>query len=148
MKKEAILLDYKIEDLNFKKLIDRVLQKIPDRYEEEFPTFSIFQGHSKWGAHVYDNNVYFDVNKLEEISGGDEEVKIGVIAHELAHVFLNHTTSRDQRRRKLKYEDEADELASTWGFAKEIEAFRQKFGPPPPVEGKLDIVRLFAYEFA
>jgi len=139
MRKVATLLNYEIKDLNFKRLVDHVLQRIPDRYEEGFLSFSIYQRYSKWGAHVYDNNVYFDVKKLEEKSGGDEDVKIGFIAHELAHVFLNHTSSQNQGRLTLKHEDEADEFASMWGFAKEIKAFRQKIGPPA-VEEEIDII--------
>lgn len=127
----AVLLDYEINDSNFKKLVDRVLRRVPDRYEDEFPTFSIYQVRSKLGAYVDGDNVVFDVNELDELSDGDDDVKIGIIAHELAHKFLNHVTFQNLGSRvELKLEDEADKLASNWGFAKEVEAFRRKLGPP------------------
>lgn len=47
----------------------------------------------------------------------EPEVAFGVVAHEIAHVWLKHgqgTDSRDNNR-------EADRLAVAWGFAKEIE---------------------------
>jgi hypothetical protein len=33
-------------------LIRHVLKTIPDHYREEFPSFSVFEGHSPWSAHV------------------------------------------------------------------------------------------------
>ena len=51
---------------------------------------------------------------------------IGIIAHELAHVFLRH----DPTTNRLKAEEEADGLASEWGFSREIKEVRRKTGPP------------------
>jgi hypothetical protein len=41
---------------------------------------------------------------------------VGTVVHELAHVYLQQTSGDDQ------VEEEADRLASAWGFAEEIEA--------------------------
>ena len=123
------LLDYEINDSNLKKLIDYVLKMIPDEYEENFPSFSIYEGIAKEGANVTEDLIIFDVGRLNELSDDDEDVKIGVIAHELAHVFCRHATAPDIGKRGLEHEDEADKLASDWGFANEVVAFRRKLGP-------------------
>lgn len=129
MKETAVLLDYEIEDSNFMKLIHHVLTRISDAYEEDFPSFSIYEGSAKAGAHVMEDYVIFDIDRLNELCDGDENVEIGIIAHEFAHVYLKHAIAPDDGRGGLKYEDEADKLASKWGFAKEVEIFRLKLGP-------------------
>ena len=45
----------------------------------------------------------------------------GEIAHELAHVWLEHRSTTEHE----KQEDETDNLAREWGFVEEIEALRQ-----------------------
>ena len=42
----------------------------------------------------------------------------GVVAHELAHIFAGHTQASQE------IEIEADEIASSWGFEREIKASR------------------------
>ena len=129
--RKFVILEYEIKDAGFKRLIDYVLERIPDVHEEDFPSFSIYEGHAIEGAHVTEDSVIFDVDKLKnELSDGDEDVMVGIIAHELAHVFLKHGSVPDMVERGLEYEDEADRLASNWGFAKEVTAFRHKLGPP------------------
>ncbi len=132
LKETVVLLDYEINNLSFKELIDHVLQRIPNKFEEEFLSFSIYEKPTEFGACVDEDKIFFDIGELEKKSKGDDAVKIGVIAHELAHVFLKHHTAPDDGIGGLKNEDEADRLASEWGFTKEVKAFRQKI--PPTIE--------------
>jgi hypothetical protein len=94
---------------------------IPDSYTEEFPSFSVFEAHSPWGAHVDEENIYLDPDLLKE----PKDVAIGTIAHEFAHLFLGHTGSGS-----LQQDYEADNLAENWGFKKQIKAMRRCYGPP------------------
>jgi hypothetical protein len=73
--------------------------------------------------------VYFDVDEIYARSSGNSDAISGIIAHELAHVFLRHAVIQHTQNDGLKAEDEADTLASRWGFSEEIKIFRQKFGP-------------------
>jgi hypothetical protein len=48
-----------------------------------------------------------------------DEAVVAVIAHELAHAWLNeHVSPQESEKREV----EADELAARWGFAMELEA--------------------------
>lgn len=51
---------------------------------------------------------------------------IGVIAHELAHSWLNEHVSPDASKRREK---EADELAKKWGYAKYLDALEAETEP-------------------
>lgn len=132
--KKEIITDYKVKDLKLRELINYVLQKIPDEYEKDFPIFSLYQTDitDTECAFVIPgevDQVFFNIEMLEDSSCGNDDVKIGVIAHELAHVYLKHLHSSSVRK-GLKNEEEADSLASNWGFAKEIKASRKKLGLP------------------
>jgi len=48
-----------------------------------------------------------------------DEAVIAVIAHELAHVWLNEHVRPEESKKR---EREADELVSRWGFARELRA--------------------------
>jgi hypothetical protein len=109
-------------------LIRHVLKIIPDSYSEEFPSFSVFETCSSWEAHVERETleevaiVYLDRKCLDM----PRDVAVGTLAHEFAHVFLEHSGNKAG----LPEEDEADKLACQWGFTREIEAMRQYHGPP------------------
>jgi hypothetical protein len=51
---------------------------------------------------------------------------LGVVAHELAHAWLNEHVSPEQSERR---EQEADRLATRWGFAPELEALADETEP-------------------
>lgn len=53
---------------------------------------------------------------LDELS---ERAALGVIAHELAHAWLNEHASPEQSKGREK---EADDLAREWGFGPELDA--------------------------
>ncbi|MCJ7743349.1 MAG: DUF45 domain-containing protein [Dehalococcoidales bacterium] len=112
---------------NMDKLVRHVLKVIPNRYAEEFPSFSVFEAKSPWGAHIEresiedEGKIYFDPRLLKMA----KKVAIGTIAHEFAHLFLGHTGPGS-----LQGEYEADDLARQWGFKNEIEAMRKHSGPP------------------
>jgi len=104
------------------RLVRHVLKIIPDHYTEEFPSFSVFERYSRWGAHVEEEgNIFCDPSLLNL----PWDVAIGTLAHEFAHVFLGHTGKGG-----LGDEREADALACRWGFRKQIEAIRKIYGPP------------------
>ena len=75
------------------------------------------------------DQVFFNADMLEDSSCGNDDVKIGVIAHELAHVYLKHPHSSSGRK-GLENEEEADSLTSNWGFAKDVKASRRTLGSP------------------
>ncbi len=54
------------------------------------------------------------------------QASIGVIAHELAHSWLNEHVSPDASKRREK---EADELAKKWGYAKYLDALEAETEP-------------------
>ena len=108
------------------KLIRHVLKIIPNKYLEEFPSFSVSESVSPWSAHVERENIE-DEGKITfdpKLLTMPKSVAIGIIAHEFAHLFLGHIGHGG-----LKDEDAADALASQWGFAKEVKALRRKLGP-------------------
>ena len=41
------------------RLVRHVLKIIPDHYTEEFPSFSVFERYSRWGAHVEEEGNIF-----------------------------------------------------------------------------------------
>ncbi len=47
-----------------------------------------------------------------------EEMRVGIVAHEFAHVVCNHRIDDES------CEQEADRMAAEWGFSAEIEAMR------------------------
>jgi hypothetical protein len=51
-----------------------------------------------------------------------KDVAVAVVAHELAHILLDHELINSSRETYDHQEDEAWNLARQWGFAKEIEA--------------------------
>jgi len=103
-------------------LIRHVLKRIPDHYAGDFPSFSVFEAHSPWGAHVDPEGIIFCDPSLLNLPWG---VAIGTLVHEFAHVFLGHTGKGG-----LADEREADALARRWGFSKEVDAMRKLYGPP------------------
>jgi len=102
-------------------LVKNVLKRIPESYTEDFPSFSVSESPSEWGAHVDEENINLDSDLLNE----PKDVAIGTIAHEFAHLFLGHAAPGS-----LQDEYEADTLAKKWGFKKQIKAMRKRYGPP------------------
>ncbi len=121
---EAIILGYGITDEKFSGLLDYVLGKIPEEQMNDFPSFNVDESSAKEGAMVYEDNIIFDMSVLNKYS---DKVKIGTIAHELAHEFLRHDETSGLNE---EVEAEADEQASEWGFSAEIREMRKEAGPP------------------
>jgi hypothetical protein len=123
--------DYKVSP-PMDKLVRHVLKVIPNKYVEEFPSFSVFESVSPWGAHIERESAE-DEGKMSldpKILKMPKSVAVGLIAHEFAHLFLNQTGGGG-----LKDEYAADAFASQWGFAKEIKVMRRKLGSPTEREG-------------
>ena len=66
------------------------------------------------GQHIQTITLYSEL--LDELSG---DSSIGVIAHELAHAWLNE---HERPEESQKREKEADELARRWGYGKYLDA--------------------------
>ena len=107
------------------KLLKDFAQRIPKNARRKLISkdFVIIEVHN--GARV-DNIVgplqlmLLNHHFLNELS---EKEVIGVLAHEFAHIALNHPMLSEEAER---IEKEADELASKWGFAEEIKLLRVK----------------------
>lgn len=79
-------------------------------------------------------SIIFDIPRLNELSGSGESLLIVVIARKLALLFRNDFAAiNEDLEDGLKLERDADELAVTWGFGTEVEAFRKKIGPSTSV---------------
>jgi hypothetical protein len=119
------LYSFEIEDVSFKRLVEKVMVRIPKADAKEFPQFRVRQdslpddtlGHGS-------ENVILDVRKMNAL-GMSEPAKTGVIGHEFAHVFLNHIDANWDNEDAQTMEDEADEKASQWGFGGEISALHE-----------------------
>jgi len=134
VRKSIIILDYEVTNRGLDQLVRRVVERIPDKYWDDFPSFSIYEGSSEEGAYVTEDYVIFDPQQLLNKSGDSENALIGLIAHELAHVYLRHGVLAVSNLCSQEHEDEADRLASVWGFEKEIRGLREKCGPATFVE--------------
>lgn len=75
------------------------------------------------GEVTEDGEIYLDTELLKKY---DDDVAMAIIAHELAHHYLDHHL--DFTSDGLEKEYEADELARKWGF--NVEKFRDTCGPP------------------
>jgi hypothetical protein len=114
-----------IEDVSFRRLVRKVMARIPRADAKEFPPFRVLQsplpedqlGHGS-------ENVTLDADKMNAL-GMSEDAKIAVIAHEFAHVFLNHIDASWNDEDAQTMEDEADEKASQWGFGKELSTLHE-----------------------
>jgi hypothetical protein len=125
------LFRFEIDDGAFERLVENVLTALPDTIASELLPFAILQGANQGGilAHVDSDIIIFDVDKMNQLHLEDD-VRIGVIAHELAHFFLEHVGGSLSEEEVCKLEEEANAKASEWGFASEIHALnvaRQKF---------------------
>lgn len=59
----------------------------------------------------------------------DRCVAMAIIAHEIAHVYLNHYKDLSTLNGNgLRHEQEADNQAREWGF--DVDYFRKVYGPP------------------
>ncbi len=111
----------------------RTLRRVSLRRRGEMPGLV---GLTSWGELSYhkgantgraglagSQTITFYTELLSQLS---ENASIGVMAHELAHAWLNeHFIPDDSGAR----ESEADELARKWGFGKELAALDQETEP-------------------
>lgn len=64
---------------------------------------------------------------FRNLSGLGEDEILGLIAHELAHVMLEHQQEPEKFEGETEeLEEEANKLALEWGFGKEIEKLRRQ----------------------
>ncbi len=75
-----------------------------------------FLGPSSWNEEVVVQRIELYVDILLQLS---ERARVAVVAHELAHAWLNDNVRPEESRRR---EAESDELARKWGFGGELDA--------------------------
>jgi len=134
---ESLVTSNEFDDIfgkEFNELINLVLRKIPDSYAERFPQFCIMEDNypNVHGSIAcvegrdLDSGEWYVNFTVELLTKEPRDVQIGIIAHELAHVYLRHETHEGKKGEKpkdhSKAEKDADELACQWGFKKEIKA--------------------------
>lgn len=78
-----------------------------------------FYGYA--GEVTEDSYIMLDMTKLSQY---EPEVVNAIIAHELAHAFLQHHRNWKEG---LEQEEEADALAAKWGYA--VDKMRKILGP-------------------
>ena len=119
------IIDWHIQDPELEILVKGVIRRIPPTFTDKFPSFSVVQGPSRWGAYVepMENLMVLDASKLTAES---DDVAAGTVAHEFAHLFLGTAEGGGG----LEDEFSADERARTWGFVGEVDAMRRAHGPP------------------
>ena len=106
-------------------LLKSVLLKIIESTGNDEIDFGIIREGwtiSREGSEVTpDGDINLDSDQLKIY---DDDVSMAIIAHELAHFHLGHHLNKSCG---LECEDEADELARSWGF--NIGKFREVCGP-------------------
>ena len=125
-----IILDFDVTNFLIRELVLEVLSRIPDEYEEKFPSFNIYEYYYRMykddaGVYVHDSAVFFCAERFFKSSDNDRDVMIGTVAHEFAHVYCGH----DGETGDLTEVDEADDMARGWGFESEVNVMREKLGP-------------------
>ena len=107
-------------------LLTEVMSKINAFIDLDETDFSfLYEGRTSSGeiAEVTeDGDLYIDTKKLKQI--GNRNAETALLAHECAHIVLRHYATETIG---LEKEDEADELAASWGF--DITLFRKLCGP-------------------
>lgn len=94
-----------------------VLEKVPyevlEHVHENCDFIEVLEGGGKCiDAKLYENNIIVLASNIKE---GDRE---DIIAHEIAHTFLNHSARETNLETHKKWEEEADNLIVQWGFSK------------------------------
>jgi hypothetical protein len=125
-KKWESLYYFRVQDPSFRRLVESVMEKIPDADAKEFPPFRVEEGylHGDCLGHGSEN-VTLNLAEMEAEKLSDPAKK-GVIAHEFAHVFLQHLDASWDPNVIDEYENEADSKAVEWGFEEEISAMRDE----------------------
>lgn len=116
--------DWEIKDHRLNRLARDVIARMPEQYADGFTVFSVWEGPSREGARVDSDAIYLDPGKF---SSWPDDVAVGVLSHEFAHCCLRHAELGNPG---LKQEEEADQLASEWGFQQEVHAMRAELGEP------------------
>lgn len=122
-----------VKDPMLYKLVNEVIKRIPEKYNDNFELFYIYDGADcKWNAMVLGNTIYLDTNRLKSY---DTDVILGIISHEIAHVYHHHADDPEPRQHEsLDDECQADKTAKEWGFVKEIEKLRKLLGETTMLE--------------
>jgi Zn-dependent peptidase ImmA (M78 family) len=102
-------------------LIAKTIHRLPKELWEEVPEKVTFIcADKRYGMYAklrispFDNGeLHFILLNIDNIE--DEEEKMYVIAHEIAHFVLGHSTE-DTAGQERDIEEEADNLTESWGF--------------------------------
>jgi predicted metal-dependent hydrolase len=106
-------------------LLKEILSKIVETTENEEIGFGwVREGFTYSGeAGEVTEDGHIILNSIE-LRKYEDDVAMAIIAHELAHYHCNHYSSSPEG---LEFENEADDLAKSWGF--DIDKFRRVCGP-------------------
>jgi Zn-finger domain-containing protein len=133
MKFDHVFERVEIESEYLKNILNDTLERI-SRYIDleklnlgpikEMPTFS---GEV---AEVTENGwIVINSKQLQEL---EHRVAMAIIAHEIAHSYLEHYLDMMSDDGGLQNEKEADDQARKWGF--DVDCFRKVLGPPHSTE--------------
>lgn len=119
--KERGAIECDVRDPDLSKLIEEVIKRIPDKYEDDFcgSSLSIREG-GRTGADFMGGavpSIQYSLPILRREYGDNKSAIIGVIVHIIAASYIEDPGGDPVS---------ADSLASDWGFDVEIEAFRQQ----------------------
>jgi predicted metal-dependent peptidase len=102
------------------------VEQLPE--ESWFPIMTIKESpqspreEERVDAHVEGHDLSLDT---EIIKSRSPDVRLGILAHELAHIYLDQYSTRT-----IEDEYDADDQARTWGFDAEVTRMRAVLGPP------------------
>lgn len=123
---------FAVEDVEIRRVCEEVLAGIPPEECARFPELEIDEVRiTAEGANVRGGDPWrlrLSPSQLKAQAGGDRAALRGLVAHELAHVFLRHAPGSGERNGAYE-EIEADDQARLWVGA-DVDAFRLRFGPP------------------
>ena len=125
----GVLGEYDVGDPTFINLINYVLEKIPDEFEEDFPTFCMYERKLEWCAYLDgENNILLDVEEIKLQSKNTDNIIIGIIAEILALLFIKAKIPNLRLVSVESLRTQAAQLASEWGFSDELEEYHKVLG--------------------
>lgn len=127
---------FDVVDAELRRVFEEVLAGIPADEGRRFPDLEVdevavtaeganVRGGERWRMRV-------SPSQLKKRVQGDRAALRGLVAHELAHVFLRHAATNGRRNGSFD-EIEADAQARRW-VGGDVDAFRRRFGPPYGME--------------
>jgi len=116
---ERIMKNASMSDPRLERLVQKALARIPLRYENISPLRIFLSGYRDAVSASIEptGDTWFNIIIMDEhdLENRDDDYVQGVVAHEIAHIYLGHPRVRDIEARS-RQEEEAKRLAASWGF--------------------------------